>query len=384
MWIDIKSLAAAVGRTPRAVQMKAKTGEIVSRKKDGRSLEIDTDSLPPEWRVLLTAPSVPAVRDESPLSEYAEAALGRKLSEKERQRLEIVRYTEGLSALPESKRVSLTAAFFGVSESTVRRTIRETSAYGIVSGERKRSVTRTWDDEAVSWLRSYYLRLIKERNINSKEAAWRAIQSEAQKRNWRVGSRSSAYRILSEIPKIYIDYATGGSRALHNLFYIKRDWESLEPAAVLIGDQHIADFWVVDDWNTENPHFFRPTFYVWEDAATRCVAGMAVDEDYSSETVLNALYMAILRFGFFGATYNDNGTSECSNAAVAVIDEIITLSKGRSHMFDLSELYKTKDGRYAVEDTDGSIVDIIFQARLSVFVIPDLIREPVVCSNVAV
>ena len=359
MWIDTKTLSAIVGKSTRTLQLKAKRGEIASRFKDGKSLEIDTDSLPPEWRALVSAsPTVPSVRNDQPVSEYAERALGRKLTEKERMRMNMVRYAENLSGLSESRRVSLTAGYFGVSESTVRRVIRDVSKYGLIGGDRKRPETRVWDEEAVAFLKGYYLQLIKDRNIDSKEAAWHALESEAQKRNWQIGSRSSAFRILKDLPSIITRYATGGNRALDNYFYIRRSWDSLEPAAVLIGDQHIADFWVVDDRNAEKPYYFRPTFYVWEDAATRCIAGIAVDEDYSSATVLNALYMAINRFGFFGATYNDNGTSECSNAVVAVVDEIIRLSQGKSRMFDLSELYKTADGRYAVEDPDGNVIDI--------------------------
>lgn len=359
MWIDVRELSDAVGVTSRAVQLKIQKGELVARRKDGRSYEVDSDSVPPEWRPLV-GKLHPAARPAAApaLSASAESALGRKLSEKEMRRLEIAHYAESLSEVPESMRVSLTAGYFGISESTVRRCIRGISGFGIISGERRPVEPRAWEPEAIAFLRSYYLQLMKERNIDSKEAAWKAVRSEAQKRNWRIGSRSSAFRMLKDIPGIITGYATGGSRALDNFFYIKRDWGSLEPAAVLIGDQHIADFWVVDDRDAENPYYFRPTFYVWEDAATRCIAGLAVDEDYSSETVLNALYMAISRFGFFGATYNDNGTSECSNAVVTVIDEIIRLSGGRSRMLDISELYKTSDGRYAVEDADGNIVDM--------------------------
>ena len=359
MWIDTKTLSSIVGKSPRLLQMKAKSGEISSRKKDGKSIEIDTDSLPPEWRALVAAsPSVPAVSHEEGLSEYAERAIGRKLSDKERRKMEIAHFAESLVSVPESQKVSIAAGHFGVSESTVRRAIRDIAEFGVVSGERRKAVSKVWDEEAVSYLRSYYLSLLKDRNIDSKEAAWKALQSEAQKRNWAIGSRTSAFRMLKDIPEILLSYGRGGNRALDNFFYIKRSWDSVEPAGILIGDQHIADFWVVDDRDAEKPYYFRPTFYVWLDAATRCVAGIAVDEDYSSETVLNALYMAICRFGFFGATYNDNGTSECSNAVVAVVEELMKVSRNKSRMYDLSELFRMDNGRYAVEDPDGNLVDI--------------------------
>ena len=235
MWIDTKALSAIVGKSQRAIQLKARNGEIAARKKDGRSIEVDTDSLPPEWKALIAVvPSVPSVRESSPLSAYAEGILGRKLTGRESRKVNIARYADSLGNVPESRKVAMTAGYFGLSESTVRRAIKEVSEYGVVSADRKPSGYRAWDDEAVSYLRSYYLQLAKDRNIDSKEAAWKALQSEAQRRNWKIGSRSSAFRILKDIPVLIRQYATGGNRALDNFFYIKRDWSSIEPAAILI------------------------------------------------------------------------------------------------------------------------------------------------------
>ena len=210
----------------------------------------------------------------------------------------------------------------------------------------------------LSNIKGYYLSFMKQTNVVSKKAAYDAVVTKATEKGWKIGGRTSAYEILSEIPQILINYAKGGSRALDNFFYIKRDWTSLRPSQVWIGDQHICDFWVVDKSNPDKPHYYRPTLYVWEDGATRCIAGLAVDEDYSSETVLEALKMGIRRFGLFDCTYNDNGTSECSRAVTQVIDDLILLSNGRSQMKDLSELYRTEWGHYVVEDPDGNPVSV--------------------------
>ena len=51
-------------------------------------------------------------------------------------------------------RVSLTAGYFGISESTVRRCIRGISGFGIISGERRPSEPRAWEPEAMEFLLS--------------------------------------------------------------------------------------------------------------------------------------------------------------------------------------------------------------------------------------
>lgn len=358
MWVEVKVIATAIGKTPRYVQLKAKSGAVRSRKKDGKSIEIEAESCPIEWQQKLmdvkSLGYVPAVSS-SGFSKNALDAIGRSISPKQALKIEVSRFCRNLGNLAEMDRIKAAVDHFGLSDSTVRRYIKDVEENGIVQ-ERKASYSNSWDEDAVSYMKAYYLQLLKERNIDSKISAFMATESKAQEKGWKMGSRSSAYRRLDEIPQILKDYATGGNRALDNIFYIKRDWSSLKPAQILIGDQHIADFWVVDD-SGDKPVYFRPTFYVWLDGATRCVAGLAVDKDYDSGTVLNALYMAIHRFGFFDSTYNDNGTSECSKATTMVIDELMSLSRGRSHMFDISDLYRTKDGSYAVEDGDGNIVD---------------------------
>lgn len=357
-WVDVKTLATALDVSTRTIQLKASKKEIESRKKDSKSLEIYIPSLPSNWlnKLGVNTRIIPSQHDS--LSAAALSTLGRKLSEKERSKLEVYNYYKNFNAFRDSHKITATASFFGISEPTVRRHIKEVENKTFISPVRKSSQYRNWDEQAIEYLRSYYLSLLKERNINSKQAAWEALQREAAAKGWSFGSRTAAFEILSAIPEIYLQYATGGRRALDNLFYIKRDWDSIKPAQILIGDQHIADYWVIDSRSSEdNPKYFRPCFYVWEDASTRCIAGISVDKNYTSDTVKEALHMAVRRFGFFDCTYNDNGAPECSKAAVEVIDELILLSQGKTNMYDLAELYKMEDGSYAIENEEGEIID---------------------------
>lgn len=358
MWIGVSELAGYINVSPRTIQKRISAGEIQARKKDGRSYEVESSSLPPEWLAKLPRGlkySLPSIASES---RAVSGSLGRVLTKKEKLKLEVQKFYRNLSLGDNAKaRCEMTAANFGLSVSSVRRYVKDIEENGVL-GKEPTARKSSWDAEAVEYLKGYYLSFMRQTNVVSKKAAYDAVVAKAAEKGWRIGGRTSAYDLLSEIPQILVNYAKGGSRALDNFFYIRRDWTSLRPSQIWIGDQHVCDFWVVDKSNPEKPHYYRPTLYAWEDGATRCIAGLAVDEDYSSETVLEALKMGIRRFGLFDCTYNDNGTSECSRAVTQVIDDLILLSNGRSQMKDLSELYRTEGGHYVVEDPDGNPVSV--------------------------
>lgn len=366
MWLSVTELSRLIQMSPRTVQSAIKDRRVDARKKDSKSYEVDLSTLPPdlmsrlpeEWRQQAGALTLVEGRNSLVMSAASQAALGRRLTSRERQKAEIAAFYSRLDpTMLEGQRTAIVATEFGVSTSTVRRIVKDVRKNGFVS-DRSVGHGKEWDEEAVQYLQSWYLSFMKNTNVNSKQAAWNAVQAEAKKRGWKIGCRTTAYQLLSEIPQLMVKYALAGSRALDNYFYISRDWSRLKPSQIWIGDQHICDFWVVDKTNPEKWEYYRPTLYVWEDGATRCIAGIAVDKNYTSDTVIESLRMGITRFGFFDCTYNDNGTSECSKAATQVIDELISISGNKSHMMDISELYRTKDGVYVVEDPDGNVVSI--------------------------
>lgn len=366
MWLSVSELSRLIQMSPRTVQSAIKDRRVDARKKDGKSYEVDLSTLPPdlmsrlpeEWRQQAGALTLVEGRNSLVMSAASQAALGRRLTSRERQKAEIAAFYSRLDpTMLEGQRTAIVATEFGVSTSTVRRIVKDVRKNGFVS-DRSVGHGKEWDEEAVQYLQSWYLSFMKNTNVNSKQAAWNAVQAEAKKKGWKIGCRTTAYQLLSEIPQLMVKYALAGSRALDNYFYISRDWSRLKPSQIWIGDQHICDFWVVDKTDPEKWEYYRPTLYVWEDGATRCIAGIAVDKNYTSDTVIESLRMGITRFGFFDCTYNDNGTSECSKAATQVIDELISISGNKSHMMDISELYRTKDGVYVVEDPDGNVVSI--------------------------
>lgn len=171
---------------------------------------------------------------------------------------------------------------------------------------------------------------------------------------WRIGSRTSAYNILGEVHPLLSEFAVGGNRALDNYFYIARDLDSLRPFQMVVGDQHIFDYWIAD---YETGLIRRPECYLWIDMHTRLIYGIAFAErSYNTDTVKQALRMGLYRWGRFEVTYNDNGSSECSKAAREMIDDLL---KYGMETKDYSDMFRTPDGRYVVENEDGEIVDAL-------------------------
>jgi putative transposase len=362
MWVDIKLVALAIGKTKRAVQIRVqKDRRIQRRMKDGRTMELYFPSLPDEWqeklvdekavtveRAMLPA-LAPAAQEKAVVSGYQD---GYRLTSQLVRKRDIAQKIQTRPAdVPRSAWVRHVAFYAGVSESTVRRIEKEILSYGI--NGRPAVIGRkggAFCPEAIDYLQGFFLKATKEYGSCTKETAWRALCAQADQNGWRIGSRSSAFALLKQIPQALIKYALEGNRGLDNHFYISRDCKALRPMQVIIGDQHIFDWWVAD---YENGEIYRPQCYLWLDQCTKVVYGIAFDRTYTSDTVKEALRVGLKRCGMFDCTYNDNGSSECSKAINAIVEDLML-----NHMAaaDISELSRTADGEYVVEDEDGNIL----------------------------
>lgn len=363
MWIPVKTLSDTVGKSPRTIQLMARDGKIRSRARDGRSIEIYVPSLPAEWQAALVKTkqipavvetAVPALAPAAQLAVSASATkLGSKVTERQRQRLLIAQHIKARPAdIPQGQWLASVASYYGISISTCRRIAAETESYGVVGKPRDdQGASRAWAPEAVAFMRGYWLQAIREIGDCSKTTAWKATLAQAKKEGWRTGSRSGAFALLGEVDHLLVAYARGGNRALDNYFYITRDCDALQPMQIIIGDQHIFDWWVAD---YEDGRIYRPESYLWLDMCTKLVYGIAFDRTYSSDTVKESLRLGLTRFGAFDCTYNDNGSSECSRAINSIVDDLINLQMATA---DISELYKTPEGIYVVVNDDGDILD---------------------------
>ena len=365
MWILPKKLSEIVGKSLRTIQLMVKDEKVVSRPINKRSVEIYIPSLPAQWQALcaksgefkpdinaLSTLKAPAQLVAVSKQTDALARIGKKVTAKQKERLLIAQRIKARPAgTPKTAWLKSVASYFGISESTVRRIEREIEEFGIVGKPKEKGASRSWDSEAVAYLKGYWVQAIREIGECSKSTAWRALQIEAKNQGWQYGSRSSAFNLLGEVDHLLIAYARGGNRALDNYFYITRDSNALEPMQIVIGDQHIFDWWIAD---YEQGIIRRPECYLWEDMATKLIYGIAFDVKYSSATVKESLRLGLYRFGAFDCTYNDNGSSECSKAINSIVDDLISLQMSNS---DISELYKTPEGYYVVVDDEGEVVE---------------------------
>jgi len=364
MYVDVKTIAEAVGKTPRSIQLRAKNGEFSWRKKDGRSIEILVSSLPDDWQAALAkkgaiVPSVQSVRALAPMAQEVTMMnmpilLGKKATETQLKRREIATYLKRKPAtVSMSAWYNSVADYFGVSVSTVYRIAKAQKDFGVVGKPRKTGKASSFDPEAIAWVKGFMLSAMKDDGYCSKTTAWKRLQVQAREMGWKIGSRSTAFRLLDNIDPLLKAYAIGGNRALDNHFFIRRDCTLMDPMQVVIGDQHIFDWWVAD-YSTGN--IFRPECYLWEDHATKLIYGIAFDNPYSSHTVKEALRLGLNRFGAFDCTYNDNGSSETSKAINTIIDDLFQLQMEAK---DISELYRTQEGVYVVmNEDDEEVLDV--------------------------
>ncbi len=366
MWIDTATLAAIVGKTPRAIQQACKQGRYKYRIKN-RKMEVDVTSLPADIRQMvvrstnaskaltasgdiknLTLPSTLGVASQSVGLEV----LARQMSPKQKRKLQIVsKYKQRPSEVTIGAWVSTVADFFGVSESTVRRAVDEYNSYGIKGKPTQTSTAPVaWDPEAIEYMCAYYLKAIKEIGQCTKITAFRAVQKKAKIEKWNVGGKTSAYSYLNDLHPL-LERSARGIRDIDNYFWILRDLDTLAPFQVVVGDQHIFDWWVAD---YDEGRIYRPECYVWLDMCTRLPYGIAFDKKYSSHTVKEALRVGLHRFGQFDCTYNDNGSSECSAAFNQIVDDLAMFDmKNR----DISDLYQSADGTYVILDEDNNVID---------------------------
>ena len=246
---------------------------------------------------------------------------------------------------------------FGISSETVARYIKRMETGRFTQPERKQGrYIYAWDDEALRFFTNFYLAAKSQVGDCTVRNAYNVTREKAQAEGWKIGSEQSAYIHARRISPAMLMLARGGRRALDNMFYISRDLSKLQPFELIVGDQHRFDFWCsVPGRNPDTVEYIRVECYLWLDMGTRIVYGVSFDKHYSSHTVLRALRVGINRFGKFGSTYNDNGTSEKSDIA----DEVVARLQSYGVRFlDEADLYQSDNGRYVVEDADGAVVDV--------------------------
>lgn len=137
------------------------------------------------------------------------------------------------------------------------------------------------------------------------------LSNKAAQVGWEIGSETSWYRVVRQIPPAVRSLVTGGRRALEALVTppVLRDFSAYHVHEMLVGDQHIFDYIVLDD----DGNLVRPEIFAWGDFRSRYFSGLwPVLGPYDKWSVGFALREAC-RWGIPKNLYNDNGKPERSN-----------------------------------------------------------------------
>lgn len=371
IFVSTREAAQLCGVSSRTIQLKIQARELPAIS-ENRSNKIPLNSLPAEAQVKYVKMSKELIPEEELRLLSTPARLAAESSEVQIG-LEVLasqpdakaRRNRAIYETARQKPFSTTkAAWFegiaiahGISIQSVYRIVAKMeSERNLTSqGSTAKRTYSSWDREAVEYMQGYYLKAIRDVGNCSRITAYRAVQIEAENRGWQIGSRSSAYIYLKNLSPLLEVHARGGNRALDNYFYILRNLDALEPFQIIVGDQHIFDWWVKD----EKGDIFRPQCYLWIDMCTRMIYGIAFDRKYSSSTVKMALHMGMKRFGKFGCTYNDNGRPELSKAMNEIIADLHAYGMSTA---DISDLYRSGD-KYIVTDEDDNPVSVVESAQ---------------------
>jgi putative transposase len=243
---------------------------------------------------------------------------------------------------------------YGVSRASVYRYLRkfkETGLAGLRHTKSTKGKPRAWTPEALEfWLG---LSLKREHRKISKKALYQALQNEAKKRGWNIGSRKNAYWHLKQrVSPQLLALQNGGARELDNtLPPVLRNYADLHPNDIVVGDQHRFDFWVIDE---ETGEIFRPECYLWQQLRTRLIYGGAVGKKYDAQLMGLGLRIGVKYSGMFRALYTDNGKPELSHYIESLISEI---DEGR-HIRALYYNAKSKPIEGTFNDLEGVLRDV--------------------------
>jgi hypothetical protein len=141
--------------------------------------------------------------------------------------------------------------------------------------------------------------------------AYEELEMKAAEKGWEMGSLGSFYRAVRQLPQAVSILAHSGRRGLEAATKppIRRDMTNVRVYDVLIGDQHIFDYVVLDD----DGRPIRPQMFAWVDAKSRYFSGVwPVMGDYDKYAVGFALREAC-RYGLPRSLYNDWGKPEGSD-----------------------------------------------------------------------
>lgn len=141
---------------------------------------------------------------------------------------------------------------------------------------------------------------------------YNALQKEATVRGWRVGSIKRLYAFFARPEvKTMLLAKLGGVRAIMNASVpsAQRRWDSWPALGMVVGDQIVSDFEVV---NSETGEIVTPEFYVFADMRSRKILGMTMKLGKYNKYLIAEAFSMVCKIGLPMQVYTDNGKPELS------------------------------------------------------------------------
>ncbi len=302
--VDIKTAAGLLGVSERHVRRLCAAGRLAGAVRNGR-----------DWLIPRAADArLTGVKSPEQLSASLEtAAIPPAKLEMAVWRRGIIERAEAFCAAAirtGAPRSSAMAAFSRQCDVPVRtiyrwvRRYRERGLAGLVDNRgRGDSFGPVISPEA--W--NEFLGLFLDEREPTVKSCWQMIGfvNRQQNHGWTIPSLRTMQTYVNEhIPKpVFILHRKGMNAFLsHCAPYIEKDFDSVEPGSVWIGDHHQCDCWI-----RHRGKWLRPWITVWMDMRSRALAGVKVTPAPNSTTILQAMRDGVERFGLPDIVVQDNG-----------------------------------------------------------------------------
>jgi len=175
-----------------------------------------------------------------------------------------------------------------------------------VSGVKLKS--SAFDAAALEWAIGYKMN----HKMHQVVDIYEVLKKEAAVQGWRIGSAKRLYAFFAKPEiKTLIVGSTQGGRALLNgaIAHVNRAWDSYSALGMVVGDQIVSDFEVV---NPETGEIVTPEFYVFADMRSRAVIGMSMTLGKYNKYLIADAFKQVCEIGLPMRVYTDNGKPELS------------------------------------------------------------------------
>lgn len=332
MWLSVAQLAGQLDISERAVRKALEGGRYSvvrqiegQRARGGKAWEISAydPAIPISVRQALGLEEKASDKIAKTLEEAARVSIGQEFfgDDKMNQRLRVLRLAQnkpdGVMMRDWLDKISSDE---GVSTKTIYRWLKEAERGKVASDRAAVPVALKAESGAIRVeIKSrsiapsaleYGFSLLMSNPMMDIKRAYEEIAIEAAKRGWEIGSRNSFYRAVAQLPEVVNILARSGKRGAEAIIKppVRRDMTNVNVYDILIGDQHIFDYIVLDD----DGEPIRPQMYAWVDAKSRFFSGIwPVLGDYDQYAVGFSLREAC-RYGLPMTLYNDWGKPENS------------------------------------------------------------------------